>query len=160
MNVTHTFEKLLAAFVNPRYRGVASKGGTRSGKTWATLQMLYLLAKSAEKPLFISCVAATLPMVKRGMLRDFKLMLASEGVWDENAFNKTEMTYELPNGSVIEFFGCDNASKVHGAARDVLFVNEAQGIAREIFRQLDIRTRKRLSSTLTPFGNFGVKPSS
>ena len=70
MNVTHTFEKLLAAFVNPRYRGVASKGGTRSGKTWATLQMLYLLAKSAEKPLFISCVAATLPMVKRGMLRD------------------------------------------------------------------------------------------
>lgn len=154
MNVTHTFEKLLAAFVNPRYRGVASKGGTRSGKTWATLQMLYLLAKSAQKPLFISCVAATLPMVKRGMLRDFKLMLASEGVWDENAFNKTEMTYELPNGSVIEFFGCDNASKVHGAARDVLFVNEAQGIAREIFRQLDIRTRKKVIIDFNPVRKF------
>ena len=41
MNVTFTFEKLLDAFVNPRYRGVASKGGTRSGKTWAVLQMLH-----------------------------------------------------------------------------------------------------------------------
>ena len=44
MNVTFTFEKLLDAFVNPRYRGVASKGGTRSGKTWAVLQMLHILA--------------------------------------------------------------------------------------------------------------------
>ena len=40
MNVTFTFEKILAAFVDPKIRGVASKGGTRSGKTWATLQML------------------------------------------------------------------------------------------------------------------------
>nr|DAG81468.1 MAG TPA: Encapsidation protein fold, VIRAL PROTEIN [Caudoviricetes sp.] len=34
MNVTFTFEKLLAAFVDPKIRGVASKGGTRSGKTY------------------------------------------------------------------------------------------------------------------------------
>ena len=73
MNVTYTFEKLLAAFVDPRIRGVASKGGTRSGKTWATLQMLHLLCSNAEKPLIVSCVAATLPMVKRGMQRDVKL---------------------------------------------------------------------------------------
>ena len=154
MNVTFTFEKLLAAFVNPRIRGVASKGGTRSGKTWATLQMLYLLAKNAETPIFISCVGATLPMVKRGMLRDFKAMLVAEGVWDENAFNKTEGIYELPNGSCIEFFSCDNAGKVHGPARDVLFVNEAQGIPREIFRQLDVRTRKKVIIDFNPIRKF------
>ena len=105
MNVTFTFEKLLAAFVDPRIRGVASKGGTRSGKTWATLQMLHLLCSNAEKPLIVSCVAATLPMVKRGMQRDFKQMLATEGVWDENAFNKSEGCYTYPNGCMIEFFG-------------------------------------------------------
>ena len=154
MNVTYTFEKLLAAFVDPRIRGVASKGGTRSGKTWATLQMLHLLCANAEKPLIVSCVAATLPMVKRGMQRDFKLMLAAEGVWDENAFNKSEGCYTYPNGCMIEFFGVDNASKVHGPARDILFVNEAQGIPREIFRQLDIRTRKKVIIDFNPVRKF------
>ena len=154
MNVTYTFEKLLAAFVDPRIRGVASKGGTRSGKTWATLQMLHLLCSNSEKPLIVSCVAATLPMVKRGMQRDFKQMLASEGVWDENAFNKSEGCYTYPNGCMIEFFGVDNASKVHGPARDILFVNEAQGIPREIFRQLDIRTRKKVIIDFNPVRKF------
>lgn len=154
MNVTYTFEKLLAAFVDPRIRGVASKGGTRSGKTWATLQMLHLLCSNSEKPLIVSCVAATLPMVKRGMQRDFKQMLASEGVWDENAFNKTEGSYTYPNGCMIEFFGVDNASKVHGPARDILFVNEAQCIPREIFRQLDIRTRKKVIIDFNPVRKF------
>ena len=154
MNVTYTFEKLLAAFVDPRIRGVASKGGTRSGKTWATLQMLHLLCSNSEKPLIVSCVAATLPMVKRGMQRDFRQMLAAEGVWDENSFNKTEGCYTYPNGCTIEFFGVDNASKVHGPARDILFVNEAQGIPREIFRQLDIRTRKKVIIDFNPVRKF------
>lgn len=154
MNVTYTFEKLLAAFVDPKIRGVASKGGTRSGKTWATLQLFHILCTSSEKPLIISCVAATLPMVKRGMQRDFKTMLVTEGVWDENAFNKSEGTYTYPNGCMIEFFGVDNSSKVHGPARDILFVNEAQSIPREIFRQLDIRTRKKVVIDFNPVRKF------
>ena len=154
MNVTHTFEKLLAAFTDPRIRGVASKGGTRSGKTWGVLQLLHLLALNNPSPLVISCVAATLPMVKRGMIRDFRLMLANEGQWDENAYNKTEGCYQYSNGTIIEFFGVDNASKVHGSARDILFVNEAQGIPREIFRQLDIRTRKKVIIDFNPVRKF------
>ena len=154
MNVTYTFEKLLAAFIDPRIRGVASKGGTRSGKTWATLQMLHLLCTNTEKPLVVSCVAATLPMVKRGMLRDFKQMLLAEGMWHEDEYNKTEGTYTYPNGCMIEFFGVDNASKVHGSARDILFVNEAQSVPREIFRQLDIRTRKKVIIDFNPVRKF------
>lgn len=154
MNVTYVFEKLLAAFVNPRIRGIASKGGTRSSKTWSTLQLLHLLCINSEKPLVISCVAATLPMVKRGMLRDYKQMLLAENEWDENAFNKSECTYTYTNGCMIEFFGVDNASKVHGSARDILFVNEAQTIPREIFRQLDIRTRKKVIIDFNPVRKF------
>ena len=154
MNVTFTFEKLLDAFVNPRYRGVASKGGTRSGKTWSVLQMLHILAKTNPNPLVISCVAATFPMVKRGMLRDFKAMVAAEGDWNENRFNKTESTYEYESGTIIEFFSCDNAGKVHGPARDVLYINEAQGIPREIYRQLDIRTRKKVIIDFNPVRKF------
>ena len=154
MNVTFTFEKLLDAFVNPRIRGIANKGGTRSGKTWAALQLLHILCKSCEKPLVVSCVAATLPMVKRGMQRDFRQMLIAESEWDEEAFNKTEWSYTYQNGSMIEFFGIDNASKVHGPARDILFVNEAQSIPRETFRQLDIRTRKKVIIDFNPVRKF------
>jgi len=154
MNVTYVFEKMLSAFVNPRIRGIASKGGTRSSKTWSVLQLLHLTCVNSEKPLVISCVAATLPMVKRGMMRDFKQMLITEGGWDENAFNKSECTYSYPNGCMIEFFGVDNASKVHGSARDILFVNEAQTIPREIFRQLDIRTRKKVIIDFNPVRKF------
>ena len=154
MNVTFVFEKLLAAFINPRIRGIASKGGTRSSKTWSTLQLLHLTCVNSEKLLVISCVAATLPMVKRGMMRDFKQMLIAENEWDENAFNKSECTYTYPNGCIIEFFGVDNASKVHGSARDILFVNEAQTIPREIFRQLDIRTRKKVVIDFNPVRKF------
>lgn len=154
MNVTYVFEKMLSAFVNPRIRGIASKGGTRSSKTWSVLQLLHLTCVNSEKSLVISCVAATLPMVKRGMVRDFKQMLLTEGEWDENAFNKSECTYSYPNGCLIEFFGVDNASKVHGSARDILFVNEAQTIPREIFRQLDIRTRKKVIIDFNPVRKF------
>lgn len=154
MNTTFVFDKLLKHFVDPQIRGIASKGGTRSSKTWSTLQLLHLLAEAAQTPLVISCVAATLPMVKRGMLRDFRSMLLAEGVWDENRYNKTEGCYSYGNGSVIEFFGCDNAGKVHGPARDVLFVNEAQGIPREIFRQLDIRTRRKVIIDFNPVRKF------
>lgn len=154
MNVTYVFEKLLAAFVNPRIRGIASKGGTRSSKTWSTLQLLHLLCVNSEKPLVISCVAATLPMVKRGMQRDFKQMLLAENEWVEDSFNKSEGTYTYDNGCMIEFFGVDNASKVHGSARDILFVNEAQTIPREIFRQLDIRTRKKVIIDFNPVRKF------
>ena len=154
MNVTYVFEKMLSAFVDPRIRGVASKGGTRSSKTWSVLQLLHLTCVNSEKPLVISCVAATLPMVKRGMVRDFKQMLVAEGEWDENAFNKSECTYSYPNGCIVEFFGVDNASKVHGSARDILFVNEAQTIPREIFRQLDIRTRKKVIIDFNPVRKF------
>lgn len=154
MNVTYVFEKMLSAFVNPRIRGIASKGGTRSSKTWSVLQLLHLTCVNSEKPLVISCVAATLPMVKRGMVRDFRQMLIAEGEWSEDAFNKSECTYSYPNGCIIEFFGVDNASKVHGSARDILFVNEAQTIPREIFRQLDIRTRKKVIIDFNPVRKF------
>lgn len=154
MNVTYVFEKMLSAFVNPRIRGIASKGGTRSSKTWSVLQLLHLTCVNSEKPLVISCVAATLPMVKRGMVRDFRQMLLAESEWNEDSFNKSECTYSYPNGCLIEFFGVDNASKVHGSARDILFVNEAQTIPREIFRQLDIRTRKKVIIDFNPVRKF------
>lgn len=141
-------------FVDPNIRGIASKGGTRSSKTWSVLQLLYLVARESPDPLMISCVTDTLPAVKRGMFRDFQNMLLDEGLWDDNALNKSDMIYTVKPGVCIEFFGCDNASKVHGPARDILFINEAQRIPREIFRQLDVRTTLKVIIDFNPVRRF------
>lgn len=145
---------MLDYFVDPNIRGIASKGGTRSSKTWSVLQLLYLVARESPDPLMISCVTDTLPAVKRGMFRDFQNMLLDEGLWDDNALNKSDMIYTVKPGVCIEFFGCDNASKVHGPARDILFINEAQRIPREIFRQLDVRTTLKVIIDFNPVRRF------
>lgn len=98
-------------------------------------------------------------MVKRGMLRDFKAMVAAEGYWDENKFNKTESTYEYPNGTIVEFFSCDNAGKVHGPARDILFVNGLEYHVKSLGNLISVPV-KRSSSTTTPCVSSGAKPSS
>lgn len=154
MNCTYVFNKMLNHFVDPNIRGIASKGGTRSSKTWSVLQLLYLVARESPDPLMISCVTDTLPAVKRGMFRDFQNMLLDEGLWDENSLNKSDMIYTVKPGVCIEFFGCDNASKVHGPARDILFINEAQRIPREIFRQLDVRTTLKVIIDFNPVRRF------
>lgn len=154
MNCTYVFNKMLDYFVDPNIRGIASKGGTRSSKTWSVLQLLYLVARESPDPLMISCVTDTLPAVKRGMFRDFQNMLLDEGLWDDNALNKSDMIYTVKPGVCIEFFGCDNASKVHGPARDILFINEAQRVPREIFRQLDVRTTLKVIIDFNPVRRF------
>lgn len=154
MKCTYVFDKMIEPLMNPSIRGIASKGGTRSSKTWSTLQLLYLIARESPEPLMISCVTDTLPAVKRGMLRDFTNMLIDEGVWEDSAFNKSDMIYTVKEGVYIEFFGCDSAAKVHGPARDILFINEAQRIPREIFRQLDVRTRLKVIIDFNPVRRF------
>lgn len=154
MKMTHVFDKLLAATVDPEIRGVSSRGGTRSSKTWSMLQLLYLMARESETPLMISCVTDTMPGIKRGMLRDFRTMLQNEGVWDEKCMNLTDCIYTLENGSQIEFFGCEDSSKVFGPARDVLFVNEAQRVPFEVFRQMAVRTRLMIYVDFNPVKKF------
>ena len=154
MKTTYVFDRLLEATVNPVIRGVSSRGGTRSSKTWSMLQLLFLIAEKSEAPLLISCVTDTMPGVKRGMFRDFKRMLQDEGLWNGKAMNLTEMTYTFPNGSQIEFFGCENAAKVFGPARDILFVNEAQRVPKEVFRQMAVRTRLMLYVDFNPVKKF------
>ena len=153
MKLTKTFYKLKGAFdCHPRY--IDSGGGTRSGKTFSTLQMLYLLAIGDKTPTITSVVSETLPHLKRGAIRDFKTILSEDNLWDENAWSRTDCIYTLPNGSVIEFFSAENPSKIHGSARDRLFVNEAVNIDWETFRQLDIRTRQFVICDYNPTHSF------
>ena len=156
MNLTQTAVKIVKA-ARDTSRYVSACGGTRSGKTWGVLQYLVTLGMQPTRvDALWSIVSETYPHLRRGAIRDFQTLLTQEGIWQPSAWNKTESTYKFPNGMVVEFFSADNAGKVHGAARDYLFINEAQNIPYEIARQLFVRTRKKIILDYNPTHSFWV----
>lgn len=159
MNTTRVFDMTIDAWLNkPRY--ISSCGGTRSGKTYSILQLLYLNCIGEEQrgapPTITSVVSESMPHLKRGAIRDFKTILQQEGVWQDDRWSETDKAYTFANGSILEFFSADNAGKVYGSARDYLFINECQHIEYEIARQLFVRTRKRIVVDYNPTHHFWV----
>ena len=133
---------------------VVNKGGTRSGKTWSLLQCLVFIALHQRNKL-ISVVGESIPFLKRGAMRDFKSLL--DDMWNVDCWNATDKVYTFPTtNSSIEFFSADNEGKVHGSARDYLFINECYFIPYEIYRQLAVRTRKAIMVDYNPRSRFWV----
>ena len=152
MKTTTVFSKNLEAY-NAGKRIIANKGSTRSSKTWSLLQLLYIIASLSVKPRLISIASESFPHLKRGCIRDFENMLRAEGKWSAKKWNATDKIYKV-NNSIIEFFSVDQPEKVHGPARDILFVNEAINIEWETYRQLAIRTRETIFLDLNPSFEF------
>jgi len=140
MRTTRTFDKIVHALAQkPRF--VDNRGGARSGKTIAELQIATILA-SADKTRTVTTVASdTLPHLKRGAIRDFKYVLEDAGIWDEDCWSKSDCIYTFPSGSIIEFYGINDApGKALGPARDRLILNEANLLPWETVRQMLART--------------------
>ncbi len=159
-NFSRTFTAKLLPAWNAGLRYTDMCGGTRSGKTYAILQLLVVKASRGVppgSPLFIiSVVSETLPHLKRGAIRDFKAIMQNAGIWNEKRWNRTDCVYDFGNGVILEFFSADSPGKVHGPARDILFINEAQNIDYETARQLFVRTRGRIIIDYNPVRSFWV----
>ena len=153
MNLTTTriYEENAQAWLSGKRR-VLNEGGTYSSKTWSILQLLILIASHAKSKLIISVVSESLPHLKRGAIRDFFRIL--DETQDNNPqYNKTEHIYSFKN-AVIEFFGADEADKIRGPRRDILFLNEANNTPWETARGLDIRTKKFTFADWNPVSEF------
>ena len=128
------------ALATGKYRIIANKGGTRSTKTWSLLQLMLTIATRGK--VLVSIVSESMPHLRKGAMRDMDKILSNANLVEETHYqrNRTENTITFPNGGMIEFFSADSYTKVHGAQRDYLFINECNNIEWEIYRQLAIRT--------------------
>lgn len=151
--LTRVYKASLAAFV-ALFRIIANKGGTRSGKTYAVMQLLLVIATTLKRS--ISVVSESMPHLKRGALKDFREILEREGLVEGRDYyeNKTDLTFTFPNGSTIEFFSVDNWGKVKGSRRDILFINECNRISYETYRQLAVRTTETIFLDWNPDNEF------
>jgi phage terminase large subunit len=128
-------------------------GGTSASKTISILMVLIDYAQSVQNEL-ISVVSETMPHIKRGAERDFKMIMQDHGYWKDANWNATDHIYTFGTGSKIEFFSADSADKLRGPRRDVLFLNECNNIAYEAFDQLEIRTKKIVWLDWNPTNEF------
>lgn len=129
------------------------QGGTSAGKTWAILPILIDMA-AKEPGLEISVVSESIPHLRRGALKDFlKIMIMTNRFIDEH-YNKTHLKYNFTNGSYIEFFSVDDESRLRGARRNILYVNEANNIRYEAYLQLAIRTSRDIFIDFNPTHRF------
>jgi len=151
MKLTGILKENAAAYYRG-YRRALNEGGTYSSKTYSILQLLILIAKSAKESLLISVVSESLPHLKRGAIRDFFIIMEEDPEHCER-WSRSEFIYKFGNG-VIEFFGADDAGKVRGPRRQILFLNEANNISWETARGLDIRTELFTFADWNPVGEF------
>lgn len=129
------------------------QGGTSSGKTFAVLPILIDTA-AKNKLSEISVVAESIPHLKRGAMKDFKKIMIETGRWVDSRWNATDFKYNFSNGSQIEFFSADNDSKLRGARRDFLYMNEANNMTFHAYTELASRTKKGVYLDWNPVNEF------
>lgn len=140
--------------INSTKRIVVNRGGSSSSKTFSILQMLFKWLKSWElrKNEYIPSGVATIGRqygaeLSKSVLRDWQNILSAENMilssrlsgWKYIKENKSERTYSY-HGRVVEFIGCDDTEKVKGPRRQILYLNEANNIQYNVFKQLLMRT--------------------
>ena len=149
---TGIYEQIAAAWIAGKRR-IFIEGGTAASKTYSALQFLLLVAQHTKSPLIVSVVSESVPHLKRGCIRDFMNILGD--AFRPDKWNKTDSIYTFGKGK-IEFFSADEPSKLRGGRRDILFLNEANNIAYDGYRELDVRTRRLTICDWNPVSEFWV----
>lgn len=133
-------------------RIVINQGGTRSGKTFSILQMIYVYCRQ-NKGKIIDIVRKTKEELKDTVLVDFIEILKTLGVYNDRMHNKTRDEFKI-NGNTVRFLGLDKAQKKRGSKRDLLYINEANGITLEDWIQLTIRLSGQVYLDFNPSEEF------
>lgn len=138
LQTTRVFSEITKARKNG-YTTVSEQGSSRSAKTYNTVIWIVCQCLTVPKTT-VSICRATLPSLKGSVLRDFIEVLQRIGEYSDKCFNKSDLIYTFPNGSWVEFFSCDNETKLRGRKRKILFVNEANELKYLEWQQLQLRT--------------------
>lgn len=151
MAITTALRKIEATLYAPTFYKVI-QGGASGGKTFAIITLLISYCQSYEDSL-VTVVGLSYPHLEAGTIRDFIKIMKEVEAWEPDRWNKSAKIYEFANGSVLEFKSIDRMS-ARGPRRDVLFVNEANGISWDTFQELATRTKDFCIVDYNPSAKF------
>lgn len=134
---------------------VVNQGGTSSGKTYSILQVLFVIL-AAGTNLVCTVVGQDIPNLKKGAIRDAQDIVRNSEQLQPliKSYNKSDRIYEFHNGSLMEFTSYEDFQDAKSGKRDYLFVNEGNGIAYAIVKELMLRTRIRTFIDYNPNAEF------
>lgn len=148
LEISKTFKSNFKAWDGARI--IANQGSSRSGKTYAILQLLVVkLLEDDSANKMVSIVRKTMPALRKSVMRDFFYVLDDLGLYNANNWKKNEKLYTL-NGHTVEFFSTDQSQKVRGSKRNYLFCNEANELDLDAWRQLSMRTTDKIILDYNP----------
>lgn len=148
---TTALNKIEKTLYEPTFYKVI-QGGMSAGKTFAIITLLVGYCQSYSDSL-VTVVGLSYPHLEAGSIRDFTKIMKEVNIWEDERWNKSAKTYSFANGSVLEFKSIDRMS-ARGPRRDVLFVNEANGINFETFQELAGRTKDLVIIDFNPSSKF------
>jgi len=138
----------------PKYNYIVNQGGTRSGKTYSILQVIIIFVLR-NRGKIIDIVRKTHAELSDTVVQDFIDIIEILGLTDIIKRNKTKHIFRI-NGNTIRFLGMDKAQKKRGSKRDILYVNEANGLTLEDWIQLNIRAAGQVFIDFNPSEYFWV----
>jgi len=148
--------RLFAETLACKTRVLVHQGGSRSSKTYSIAQALVMVAMDSAirgEHMVITISRKQMPALKATAMRDFFEIMRKIGIYDERLHNKTDNTYHLGNVE-IEFISLDDAQKIRGRKRDILWMNEANEFEYEHFLQFALRTTNRIILDYNPSDEY------
>lgn len=124
------------------------QGGRGSGKTYNIL--IWFIVKLLTEKKALTICRMSMPAMKRSVMKDFIDILKQYNLYEENSHMISTSTYELPNGSTIEFISADDGQRLRGSKRDYLYCNEANELSKDIWLQLVMRTTEKVVVDYNP----------
>ena len=141
----------LRKIANLKKRIWVIQGGQGAGKTFSILVLIvnHCLGNS-EKEVFIA--SDELTKMRITVIKDFVTVLKLLGIYDQSRFTGGTF-YRFSNGSFIKFIGLDKEDIGKGLRSDLIFINEANKVNFETYREITSRA-KRIIIDFNPNSQF------
>lgn len=134
---------------------VMNQGGSRSSKTVSILQVIFDLLV-LNKNWKATVTGQDFPNLSSGALSDFKRLLNANPqmkLWLKNP-ESSRGPFTFYNNSILEFRAFQTAQDAKAGTREILFVNECNGVLFDIYDELQTRTNYRTFLDFNPTAEF------
>lgn len=116
------------------------QGGQGAGKTYSILQIIINHAyTNSNKEIFIA--SDELSKMRITVIKDFINIIKSFNIFDRSSWVDGTL-YRFSNGSFIKFIGLDKEDIGKGLRADIIFINEANKVKFDTYRELTSRAKK------------------
>lgn len=130
------------------YRHLVLQGGSRSGKTYATVQYIWSLLHNYSNTRYVISREST-PALKKSVVKDFIEVGSNMGLYEDTKYNKTDQEYKY-KGNLVSFIPSGEPDKLKGVKSDISYINEATSHDFFAVNQITMRTNRKMIYDFNP----------